>query len=773
MENHSDCSDINNAAEELLHQQKYLHTVNHIAQLLLASMHRETFEASIIEVMGLISHRIDVDRGYVWQNEMINGILHYKMRFEWQNDMGRQANPFEDYATFPYSSIPTWENNFLKNEVVNGPLDDLPQAEKDHLLNHGMKSVFAIPVFLFNSFWGYVSFDDCSSKRCITDNEIDILRSVSLMIVNAINHNDRAIRNREDHFHRDTLMNTVNKVASILLQAEPNEFANALFCGMGMLGDVADADRVYIWRNHNVNGKMHCSQLYEWSEGAEPQQSSKYTIDIPYSENMPGWEERLSRGLCINGLVRDMDEKVIAQLAPQGILSILVVPVFLHEQFWGFVGFDDCHSERVFSRNEETILRSGSLLIANALLRNDLTLSLYATALELESALEQAQAASHSKSNFLSNMSHEMRTPLNAIIGMTQIGKSAADTEKRNYAFEKIEGASNHLLAVINDILDMSKIEAGKFDLFFTEFEFEKMLQKSINITGFRIEEKKQNFTVYIDADIPKILIGDDQRLIQVITNLLTNAVKFTPEQGSIYLKANFVSEENNLCAIRIEVADTGIGISREQQQKLFSSFEQAESSISRKYGGTGLGLSICKRIVEMMNGSIWIESELGKGSTFAFTVKLNRADKIKIENKKSSDNASADMMETFENRRLILAEDVEINREIVISILEPTLIQVDCATNGAEAVKMFCDSPDHYDMIFMDLQMPQMDGLEATSKIRAMDFPKAANIPIVAMTANVFKEDIDKCLEAGMNAHIGKPLDLNEVMEILRRYLG
>ena len=390
---------------------------------------------------------------------------------------------------------------------------------------------------------------------------------------------------------------------------------------------------------------------------------------------------------------------------------------------------------------------------------------------ELASALEKAKAASRAKSNFLSNMSHEIRTPMNAIIGMTTIGKSTADMDKKNYAFEKIEGASAHLLGVINDVLDMSKIESDKLELSRVEFNFEKMLQTVVNVTEFRISEKNQSFSVRLDPQIPQRLTGDDQRLAQVMTNLLSNAVKFTPEEGSVSLRLQLVGEEAGLCTIQIEVADTGIGISPEQQERIFTPFEQAESTTSRKYGGTGLGLAISKRIIELMGGEIRIESELGKGAAFSFTVRLERAPEGRADANPEPETEIS-IKETFKGYVLLLVEDMEINREIVQAFLEPTCLEIDCAENGLEAVRLFCASPKRYDIILMDLQMPEMDGLTATRAIRALGTQEAEKIPIIAMTANVFKEDIEKCLAVGMNGHIGKPIEYNNMLNILKRYL-
>jgi signal transduction histidine kinase len=397
--------------------------------------------------------------------------------------------------------------------------------------------------------------------------------------------------------------------------------------------------------------------------------------------------------------------------------------------------------------------------------------------IRIDAAKERADLESIHKSAFLANMSHEIRTPMNAIIGMTTIGISSGDTERMVYCLKKIDDASQHLLGIINDILDMSKIEANKFELSLAEFEFEEMLQRIVNVINFRLDDKHQILSIDIDSAIPKILIGDDQRLAQVITNLIGNAIKFTPEQGSIRLIVRLTGEEEGgVCIITFAVRDTGIGISPEQQKRLFQSFQQADSDTTRKFGGTGLGLAISKNIVEMMGGRIWLESAMGEGSTFSFTVKLKRSehtDEAAVGREKTKEPLP-DITGIFAGRCILLAEDVEINREIVMALLEPTNITIDCAENGAETVKMFGKTPEKYNLILMDVQMPVMDGYEATKRIREIEAHGNARrqVPIIAMTANVFREDIEKCEMIGMNNHIGKPLDFEEVVKKLLMYM-
>ena len=390
---------------------------------------------------------------------------------------------------------------------------------------------------------------------------------------------------------------------------------------------------------------------------------------------------------------------------------------------------------------------------------------------ELVEAMKQAKSANQAKTNFLATMSHEMRTPMNTIMGMSKIAMGKRDVVDIHACIGKIETASVHLLGVINDVLDMSKIESGKFELYTGPCVFSKIINKAVSFVAYPIMEKELQFTLNLDPAIPRYIIADEQRLTQIVTTFLSNAVKFTNTGGSVTLEVFCQEKTDAECSLSFVVRDTGIGITAEQQRKLFRSFEQADNSIARKYGGTGLGLAIAKNIITMMQGSIQLDSQPGHGSCFTFSVKAACVENMD-EQSLFADSGIAQSQQLFVGKRILIAEDVEMNKEVLLSLLEDTGIVFDWAQNGAEAVAAFVADPDAFDLVLMDIQMPEVDGYEATRRIRALKVPRARTIPIVAMTANVFREDREKCIAAGMNAHLGKPLDIDDVMNCFMRFL-
>ena len=509
-----------------------------------------------------------------------------------------------------------------------------------------------------------------------------------------------------------------------------------------------------------------------------------------------------------------------------------------------------------------------------------------------------AEQANQAKSDFLSRMSHEMRTPMNAIIGMTKISKGTDDVSRLKYCLSQIEVSASHLLGLINDVLDMSKIEAGKLELDNVPLNIEDILKKICGLVIEQMEEKGIRFHLEINKHMDMRFRGDELRISQVIANLMSNAVKFTPSGGRITLFAEEVERRETTSLLRFRVEDTGIGMTADQIGMLFSAFEQTDKSISRRYGGTGLGLSISKSIIEKMNGTVEVVSTPGKGSVFTATMDLERmplkvgqssacgrvlsglrvlvidpdaygrnsfsflrecGDNV-VDELNDARNACdlvakaardgkpydavfvahmlsdmtcldlmgecaaasspsrwimlaafsewtnieadaravgldkflpkplfpsdiLDMLETLVHRNcplqekhdeipdfsditILLAEDVAINREIFAALLEKTDVHIDFAENGVEAVAKFKSDPRRYNCIIMDVQMPEMDGYEATEAIRALDCERAAKIPIIAMTANVFTDDIKRCLDSGMNDHMAKPIDEKAVMQ-------
>ena len=719
-----DLRELKQMTEEVEQREKLLNTVNSVANVLLSINNYESFEASLLKSFELIGHCLDVDRVQIWRNEVIEGELNFVLRSAWLSDNGLSCTPVPIGLNFPYSQKPEWKSLFLDGKYINSPISGLPENDRDFLNSYEMKSIVIIPMFLEDIFWGFFSIDDCRRERVFSDDEIRILSSVGLMMSNAVNRNLQTAKMRE-----------ADERTQVMLDATP-------LC-------------VNFWNKelHIIDCNQEAVKLFNLS--------SKHEFLDRFYELSPKCQPdgRLSREKAVE-LVRKTFEEGYCRFE------------WMHQKINGEPLPCDITLVRVKFKHDYIVLGySRDLREYKAMITN----------LELTAKKQaDAEAANIAKSAFLAKVSHEIRSPMNAVLGITEIqlqNKSLpSDTQE---ALEKIYNSGYLLLGIINDILDLSKIEAGKLELSQVSYDVVSLINDTVQLNFMLFDNKPIKFKLQVNENIPSILIGDELRIKQILNNLLSNAFKYT-DLGKVLLSVDMETQKADTDSITLifRVNDTGQGMTPEQVNRLFDEYTRFNTEANRLTTGTGLGMSITKHLVKLMNGDIFVESKPSYGSLF--TVRLPQKivpgsgtlSKELIQNighlhsgKLAKMKRMPFIQEYMPYGRVLVVDDVETNLYVARGLMTPYGLSVETAVNAFEVIDKVKNG-ETWDVIFMDHFMPVMDGIEAAKILRELGYKQ----PIVALTANVLAGQAEMFLSNGFDDFISKPIDTRQLNETLNK---
>ena len=833
-----DMSEEKRMMKEIEERDLLLRTVNRMADLLLAA-NENTFDAALGEGISLVAEIIDVNGVIIWRDEKKEDRQYYALQFNWLNKSSQKELTLKKDTVFQYDK--TKDSSFnvlLKGECINAPVANLSNDAKELLDPYGVKSVLLIPLFLYNQFWGFISFYDSKMERTFKNDEVDILRSAGLMMVIAIKRFENLSQAREADKRAKLMLNATPLGCSLWDETEYCIDCNEEVLKMYALEDKRDfMERFYelspefqpdgqaSLKKGEANFRKAFSEggcTFDWMHylpDGTPMPTEITLIRLHYGDK-PVVASYVRDLREYNRLIRNEEEarslmnKMTAVL--ENVDAMIIVAdmdyniVYINqklEQTFG-ISRDNCIGQKCYKalRNYDSpcaICQLPKVLPNDDSLPTDLEEYLWDEYLgmwtesnisiirwtddslvhfhsvidrtkekaykdELRKSMEVSVAASASKTAFLANMSHEIRTPMNSIIGFAELAIDGHIPHKTRSYLEKIVESAKWLMHIINDILDISKIESGKMELENVPFDLYNIFMGCQSAILPLADEKGIDLYVNSEPISGKLLLGDPVRLYQALMNLLSNAVKFT-NSGSVSLLSAVKEQSDNSVLIYFEVKDSGIGMTPEQIERVFEPFMQGDTSITRNFGGTGLGLSITKNITEMMGGALVVESTAGAGSKFSFELKFNTVEAL---NKSPSQKYQTHLEKPSFNGLVLLCEDNKMNQEVISEHLSKVGLKTLIAENGKIGVDMVQDrmqkNQEPFDLILMDMHMPVMDGLAATSKLIAM----GSKTPIIAMTANVMANDMEIYKNSGMADCIGKPFTTQELWSCLLNYL-
>lgn len=676
----------------------------------------------------------DKDNKYIFANKALcETLLHAN---DTNEPIGKTDLFFAERENQRNSHTPDW-HTFGRNKHENDELV-ISTMKPNHVYEYGNVN----GKFLFLDVWKTPIIDQNGNVTGVVGSARDITaqkKSVS------------------EIYRRDRLLDAVSQATALLVQGE--NLDESINGALQIIGIASEVNRVYIFRNgfDPAYQLPVMSLCYEWHDGTlTPMIDDPRLQGIPYEVACPACFEKLSQGKIIVGNVRDFNEPDKIILWEQGIKSILITPVFIDKDFWGFIGFDDCRIERSWTSTEERLLAAAANTFGAAYLRQK-------NQDELVAAKEKAEESERLKSAFLANMSHEIRTPMNGILGFAGLLKEPRLTgEEQQEYISIIEKSGVRMLNIINDIISISKVESGQMKISYSETNINSQIEYIH--TFFKPEALQKGLQLSFKNMLPEneaVILTDKEKIYAILTNLINNALKFTQE-GAIEF-GYVLKEMSDLQMLEYFVKDTGPGIREGQQDFIFERFRQGNEMLNRNYEGAGLGLSISKAYVEMLGGKIWVDSVEGQGSVFYFTIPYRQKAPIK----NISEVRVDDLPVTPVNKlKILIAEDDEISEKLMVNALKKFSREILNVKTGIEAVET-CRIHQDIDLIMMDIKMPGMDGYEATRQIRQFN----PDVVIVAQTAFALSGDREKAVEAGCNEHLSKPIDHTRLQSILKKY--